>query len=172
MSNDESTRRWTLDPARSVVEFRVGAFWGLGTVEGRVERFDGWYEVGPDGAHLELALDAASIETGNAMIDERVRDAVRGQSQVRFSSTRIDEQDGVLRIAGVADAVGRTQQVTALATIARRGTDVDIESTTIVDDFGRGVPAGPLTMLRPPGMLHVKVRFAAAGSAAAARNVA
>jgi polyisoprenoid-binding protein YceI len=36
-------RRWTLDPARSAVEFKVRHFWGLITVTGDFDRFDGTY---------------------------------------------------------------------------------------------------------------------------------
>ena len=35
------TRRWNVDPDHSTVEFRVPTFWGLHTVVGHFERFDG-----------------------------------------------------------------------------------------------------------------------------------
>ena len=33
--------RWRIDPARSSVEFRTPTLWGLATVKGRFERYDG-----------------------------------------------------------------------------------------------------------------------------------
>ena len=33
--------RWTVDRDRTVVEFAVKTFWGLTTVRGRFDRFDG-----------------------------------------------------------------------------------------------------------------------------------
>ena len=40
--------RWSVDPERTTVDFAVKTFWGLATVRGRFDRFDGAYDVGPD----------------------------------------------------------------------------------------------------------------------------
>ena len=39
--------RWTVDHDTTSVDFAVKTFWGLMTVHGRFDRFDGSYEVGP-----------------------------------------------------------------------------------------------------------------------------
>jgi hypothetical protein len=39
--------RWSVDGAGSFVEFAVKTFWGLASVRGHFDRFDGWYETGP-----------------------------------------------------------------------------------------------------------------------------
>ena len=35
--------RWAVDADATSVEFAVKTFWGLATVHGRFDRFDGWY---------------------------------------------------------------------------------------------------------------------------------
>ena len=67
--------RWTADPSRTTVEFEVKHLWGLHTVRGRFRRFDGSYVVGPAGSEIELTIDAASVDTGNAARDKHLRSA-------------------------------------------------------------------------------------------------
>jgi polyisoprenoid-binding protein YceI len=49
--------------------------WGLTTVKGRFERFDGQLEVQPQGARAELTIDAASFGTGHVKRDTHLRSA-------------------------------------------------------------------------------------------------
>jgi polyisoprenoid-binding protein YceI len=59
--------RWMLDASVSRVEFSVRQFWGLSTVHGRFDRFEGELELGANGAgRAELRIESASLETGNA----------------------------------------------------------------------------------------------------------
>ena len=65
-----TVERWTADPSRTTVEFEVKHLWGLHTVRGRFNRFDGSYVDGPAGPEIELTIDAASVDTGNAARDK------------------------------------------------------------------------------------------------------
>jgi polyisoprenoid-binding protein YceI len=65
--------RWTVDPDESLVEFAVKTFWGIAAVHGRFDRFDGSYEIGPDGATIELTIEADSLDTGNETRDKHLR---------------------------------------------------------------------------------------------------
>ena len=65
--------RWKVDADKTFVEFAVDTFWGLSTVRGRFDRFDGRYEVGPDGMKIEATIDANSLHTGNRKRDEHLR---------------------------------------------------------------------------------------------------
>jgi polyisoprenoid-binding protein YceI len=86
---------WSVDDAESLVEFAVKTLWGLTTVRGRFDRFDGTYEVGPCGTKIELTIDAASLDTGNRTRDKHLRSndffGVDEHPQVRFTSTRVVE---------------------------------------------------------------------------------
>ena len=97
-THQQTTKRWSIDPARSSVDFAVGTFWGLGTVSGRFGRIDGVYSDGPAGAKIELTVDAGTIDTGNVARDEHFRswdlsDVVRHR-YVRFTSTEVVDTGG------------------------------------------------------------------------------
>jgi polyisoprenoid-binding protein YceI len=65
--------RWTPEVSSSRLEFAVKTIWGLATVKGRFERFDGRLEVQPEAARGELTIDAASFDTGHVKRDTHLR---------------------------------------------------------------------------------------------------
>jgi polyisoprenoid-binding protein YceI len=155
---------WTVDRDHSSVEFSVRTFWGIATVRGRFDRFTGWYEDGPDGARLELAIDADSLDTGNRTRDKHLRSddffRVGEHPQLRFTSTRVHEVgDGFLHVAGVLEAAGTRVQLEFPAAIQAVGGDLEIETTTTVDQERFGMSSGQLGMIRRPATLHVKARL-------------
>ena len=66
--------RWRIDPRRSTVEFRVRSFYGLQTVKGRFERYDGTLDLSAQPS-IELTIEADSLTTDNARRDEHLRSA-------------------------------------------------------------------------------------------------
>jgi polyisoprenoid-binding protein YceI len=61
-----ASRRWAVDPRRSTVEFRVPTFWGLSTVVGHFDHFEGAYGRDDDDVPtIDLTIDADSLDTGN-----------------------------------------------------------------------------------------------------------
>jgi polyisoprenoid-binding protein YceI len=60
----KTLERWTADPSRTTVEFAVDHLWGLHTVRGRFNRFDGSYVVGPAGSEIELTIEQAPSVVG------------------------------------------------------------------------------------------------------------
>ena len=156
-------RRWNLDPGSSVVELTVRALWGLGTLSGRFDRFDGSYAVGAAGAKLELSVDVTSLACaagGDETLRTAVSRAVVDDPRVRFASTRIvDRGNGTLHVSGVVEAAGETHEVSFPATIRAVDGGIEIESSAAVDHFASSVGNGPLGMLRPPATLHVRARF-------------
>ena len=91
--------RWRLDPSGSSAGFRVPNFWGLTSDTGRFQRLDGWLEVDDDqGWRMELTLDAASLDTGNARRDRHLLSAdffdVEHHPEVRFRSSSVNHDDG------------------------------------------------------------------------------
>ena len=152
--------RWSLDPDGSSVGFTVRTMWGLIPVRGRFDRFAGSYEVGRDGTTIELTIDAASIDTGNAKRDEHLRSPdffdVDDQAQVRFRSTHVDViGDGILRVVGDLEVAGTVEPVELAATVRPAGGKFAIEATTTVDPRRFGMSRGLLGMIRPRATLHV-----------------
>ncbi len=160
-----TTRRWSLRAADSSVEFAVKTFWGLGTVRGRFDRFDGWYETGPDGTTIQLTIDADSLDTGNATRDRHLRSTdffnVAAHPQVRFTSTSVGEaDDGTLHVQGRLEAAGKSVPVELDATVRQLAHGLEIETTTTLDQRRLGMSSGLLGMIRPPATLHVEARLA------------
>ena len=91
-----TTGAWRLDPARSSVEFGVPNFYGLMTVKGRFERFEGTLSLGTEPA-AQLTIDAASLDTGNARRDKHLRSPdffdAENHPHVRFESTSVTAHD-------------------------------------------------------------------------------
>jgi polyisoprenoid-binding protein YceI len=156
--------RWRADQDGTSVEFAVKTFWGLMTVHGHFDRFDGVYEVTPQGTTIELRVDAASLDTGHATRDRHLRSSdffhVAEHPQVRFTSTRVHYVTGeLLHIAGRLDVAGNVVSVEFPATVRRIGDGLEIEANTTVDQRELGMSSGKLGMIRPPALLHVKARL-------------
>jgi polyisoprenoid-binding protein YceI len=102
---------WKSEPSTSRLEFAVKTMWGLATVRGRFERFDGKLKVEPEGAHAELIIEAASFDTGHEKRDAHLRAAdffdVPTYPTLSFVATAITPRDrddltvsGDLTVAG------------------------------------------------------------------------
>jgi polyisoprenoid-binding protein YceI len=153
--------RWSLDRDGSSVGFTVKTMWGLIPVRGRFERYAGSYEVGPNGTTIELTIDAASIDTGNAKRDEHLRSSdffdVDDHPQVRFRSTRVHTLgDGMLHVMGNLEVAGVVEPLEFGATVQPAGDGLAVEATTTVDQRRFGMNSGLLGMIRRPATLHVK----------------
>jgi polyisoprenoid-binding protein YceI len=160
----QQTRHWVLDPARSSVTFAVGTFWGLGTVRGHFDSFDGFYEAGPEGGKIELIVDAESIDTGNERRDEHLRSwdffDVVSNREVQFTSTQvIDAGDGTLLVAGNLEAAGKSVPVQLDAELKHVGDEIEIEAEATVDQNGFDMSKGPFGMIRTPATVNVKARL-------------
>jgi polyisoprenoid-binding protein YceI len=166
MTTIESTPRsvepahWTVDGDQSSVVFAVKTFWGLATVHGHFERFDGSYEIGPDGLKIKLTIEADSLDTGNRTRDEHLRSHdffhVDEHPQLRFTSTRIRHQgNAVLNVEGVLEAVGKVVPLAFDAWIQPTDDGLEIEAITTIDPQQLGMSSGPLGMIRPPATVHI-----------------
>lgn len=67
---DARETRWRVDPAVSKIWFEARWMFGMATVIGVFEHFDGWAELQGDGSLLgDLTIDASSVKTGNRLRD-------------------------------------------------------------------------------------------------------
>ena len=156
--------RWNVVGDDTSVEFAVKTFWGLMTVRGRFDRFDGSYELGPQGARIELTIDADSLDTGNATRDRHLRSAdffgVAQHPQLRFASTLVrPADDGTLHVEGGLEAAGVVVPLELDAVVRQVDDRLEIEATTTVDQRQLGMSSGKLGMIRPPATLHVKAHL-------------
>ncbi len=148
-----ASKRWIVDPDATSVEFAVKTFWGLMTVHGRFDRFEGSYEVGPSGTTIGLTIDTASLDTGHATRDKHLRSTdffhVTEHPQVRFTSTRVHQViDGILHVVGHLEAAGNVVPIEVAATVRQLGDALEVEATTAVDQRQLGMSSGQLGMIR------------------------
>ena len=156
-----TSTRWDVDRAATSVDFAVKTFWGLMTVRGRFNRFDGSYEVAPVGTKIELTVEADSLDTGNTTRDKHLRGDdffhVGEHPRLRFTSTRVrDLGYGKVEIEGDLEAAGKSEPLAFDATVTPTPAGLQIEGTTTVDQRRLGMSTGRVGMIRPPATLHVK----------------
>ena len=156
--------RWTADRSRTTIEFEVKHLWGLHTVRGRFNRFDGSYVVGPAGPEIELTIDAGSVDTGNTARDKDLRSwdffDVALHPQMRFTSTQVTGTgNGHVHVSGELEAAGARVPLEFDASVRVIGGELELETTTTVDQRRFGMSEGLLGNVRPPAKLHVKTRL-------------
>jgi polyisoprenoid-binding protein YceI len=158
---EPTTTCWAVDPDRTTVEFAVKSFWGLMTVHGHFERFAGSYKLGPEGAAIELAIEAGSLNTGNRTRDKHLCSGdffdVAEHPQVRFkTSTAQPVTGGTLHVVGYLEAAGYLVPLEFPAAVREVAHGLEIEATTAVDQEEFAMSSGLLGMIRRPATLHVR----------------
>ena len=150
--------RWRLDPQRSRVEFRVGNMWGLATVKGHFDHYDGRLDLSTDPA-IELTIDAASVQTGNRRRDKHLRSAdffdAESHPRVRFRSESVVPEGDTLKVRGRLSA--RDQSIPVELEARVRGVDgqLEIEASAQAPHRELGMTWSPLGVISPRSELLV-----------------
>jgi polyisoprenoid-binding protein YceI len=153
------TGTWRLDPKRSTVEFRVGHFWGLSTVTGSFEDYEGRLDLSADPA-IELTINAASLQTGNPKRDRHLRSAdffdAENHPRVRFRSHAVDSHGDGLKVRGSLSARNGSIPLELDAKLLEIDGELEIEAATIAPHRDLGMTWSPLGMIPPRAQLLVK----------------
>src|ERR1700690_2785438 len=124
---------WVLDPARSSVEFHVRHFYGLMTVKGHFDSFEGTLELHAQPA-VSLTIDAASVDTKQKQRDKHLRSTdffgVEKTPEVRFVSESATLNGGKLAVRGQLHAAGKTIPLAFDASVHPADDGFDIEAST------------------------------------------
>jgi polyisoprenoid-binding protein YceI len=157
-----ATGTWRLDPEQSSVEFHVPHFYGLMTVKGRFERYNGTLDLSASPA-VELTIDADSLDTKQKKRDVHLRSAdffhVADHPEVRFVSDSATLRGDALKVSGRLHAAGKEIPVDVDATVAPSGEEFEIEATALADHRELGMLWSPLGILRTPSKLIVRGRL-------------
>ena len=154
--------RWRIDPERSSVEFRTPTLWGLATVKGQFDRYDGTLDLERSPA-IELTIDAGSINTNNSFRDRHLRSGdffdATNHPKVRFVSDSTALEDDTLKVSGRLYAAGKILRLDLDASLRRVGDELEVEARTYSDHRELGMSNGLLGMIRTPGELIVHARL-------------
>ncbi|HTP22084.1 MAG TPA: YceI family protein [Solirubrobacteraceae bacterium] len=162
--------RWRIDPARSQVEFRTPTFWGMMTVKGHFERYEGTLDLRQEPA-IELTIEAASLNTNNNMRDEHLRSSdffdAENHPQVRFVSSSATLDGERLAVSGRLYAAGTSVPLDVDARLRPVDGELEVEATASADQFELGMSHGMLGMIRTPCELTVRGRLVSAADSPA-----
>jgi polyisoprenoid-binding protein YceI len=161
---------WNSEPSSSRLEFAVKTMWGLATVKGHFDRFNGQLDVQPDGARGELTIEAASLDTGHRKRDTHLRSAdffdVSNHPTLSFTAAAITPRsDEDLTIAGDLSVAGRVirLQLPVRVTRGERGR-LHLSTTATVPREQAGMSWNRGGMIRGDVKLTAELALAPAAS--------
>ena len=153
---------WRIDPTRSSVEFHAQTLWGLATVEGRFERYEGTLDLQQNPV-IELTIDAASLNTNLGFRDRHLRSAdffdVVNHPTVRFVSDSTMLEGERLKIRGRLYAAGKSIPLELDARLRRVREELEVDARTQADHRKLGMSHGMLGMIPSPSELIVHGRL-------------
>jgi polyisoprenoid-binding protein YceI len=156
-----ATGTWRLDPARSSVEFQVRHIYGLVTVTGRFDRYQGSLDLSARPA-VELVIEADSLDTKVQKRDKHLRSGdffdVVNHPQVRFSSDAATLDGNALKARGRLHAAGKHVPLDVDATVTAVGDAFELEASALADQRELGMMS-PLGIMRAPSKLIVRGRL-------------
>jgi polyisoprenoid-binding protein YceI len=159
---DLASGTWRLDPDHSSVEFHVRHFYGLITVKGHFERYQGTLALASEPA-VQLTIDANSLDTNNARRDKHLRSAdffdAEQHPEVQFVSDSAELQEDTLRVRGQLHAGGKQVPLELDAIVRPADGELEIEAVAHVDHRLLGMTWSPLGILRAPSELLVRGRL-------------
>ena len=154
--------RWRIDPKRSQIEFRTPTFWGLVTVKGRFEDYDGTLDLRHQPA-VQLTIDASSLDTDNNKRDKHLRSAdffdVANHRQVQFVSDSAVLDGERLTVRGRLYAAGKSTTLDVEGVLKRVDDQLEVDATAHADHLELGMSHGMLGMIRTPSELIVHGRL-------------
>ena len=161
-----ATGTWRLDPARSSVEFQVRNLYGLTTVKGHFDSFEGTLRMSGRPA-VALTIEADSLDTDNERRDKHLlSDAffdAAAHPRVRFEADAADLEGDKLKVRGLLYAAGKHVPLAVDAAVAAAGEEFEIAATALVDQRRLGMTWSPLGMIRSPSRLTVRGRLVRTG---------
>jgi polyisoprenoid-binding protein YceI len=157
-----ATGTWRLDPARSSVEFHVPHLYGLITVKGHFNRYEGTLDLSGRPA-VKLVIEADSVDTKLSKRDRHLRSAdffdVANHSEVRFEADTATAEGEELKVHGILHVAGKQIPLDVDATVTPDGDELEIEASALADHRRLVTARNPLGVMRAPSKLIVRGRL-------------
>ncbi|MEU1708127.1 YceI family protein [Streptomyces sp. NPDC005706] len=137
---------YEIDPVASTVRFGTRAMFGLLPVRGTFAVRRGRITVAgtPEESSVEVAIDAASFESGNQQRDDHVRSPdyldVARHPEIAFRSESLERSGQGASLRGQLSVCGVTRPVrVTINTVAGEGKRITVNGTATVDRYAFGV---------------------------------
>jgi polyisoprenoid-binding protein YceI len=149
---------WRVDPTASKLTFRSRGMFGLVPVKGTFGEFEGELTVDDAGAHGELRIASASLDTGNAKRDNHLRSKdffhVKEHDTVTFSLANVAAAaDGALTLTGTLAIRDNTLEFSSPLTAVSDGDKLKLSTDVSVDRAAAGVGWSKAGMIKGPALL-------------------
>ncbi|SRR5258708_38910479 len=159
---DVTDRKWRIDPRRTSIGFETKNLYGLQTVKGRFNEFDGSLDLRADPA-IELSVDARSLTTRNPRRDKHLLSAdffdAEAHPTITFTSTNVRLDGDILTIHGDLTAAGRTIPLELEGTISHEEGELLFDGSTLADHRELGMTWNALGMIRGLTRLTAQMRL-------------
>ena len=161
-SSDIQHALWRIDPERSSIGFHVRNLYGLQTVKGRFDRYDGTIDFDAEPS-IELTIEADSLNTNNARRDEHLRSAdffdTANYPAVRFVSDQVTLDGERVDVRGELHAAGKSIPVELEGVMRPDGDELEFDVSALADHRQLGMTWSPLGMVRTPSKVIVRGRL-------------
>jgi polyisoprenoid-binding protein YceI len=157
------TGTWRIDTGTSEMLFSARTFWGLMRVHGRFGEFDGELRIEGADASGTLALQTASLDTGNAKRDEHLRsvdflDAERHPT-ITFTLDGAEAEHGHVHLHGTLALPHGPLPLTLHTDVVTSADGLELRAGTAISRTQAHLSAGPLGMIRDELILIADLHF-------------
>jgi polyisoprenoid-binding protein YceI len=137
---------YEIDPVASTVRFDTRAVFGLLPVRGTFAISHGWITIAesPEESSVDVAMDAASFESGNQQRDDHVRSSdyldVARHPEINFRSQSLERSAQDATLQGELTACGVTKPVlVTITSVACEDRRITANGTATMDRYAFGV---------------------------------
>jgi polyisoprenoid-binding protein YceI len=153
---------WTVSPSASVLEFSARGMFGLVPVKGTFKDFEGELQVDDAGAHGELRVKAASLDTRNAKRDKHLRSSdffdVEQSPTLTFKLTDAKAAPGGgATFSGSLKIRDNDLPISAPLDVSTHDDHLHLEASLAVDRAAAGVGWSKMGMIKGAAHLHAKL---------------
>jgi polyisoprenoid-binding protein YceI len=137
---------YEIDPVASTVRFDTRAVFGLLPVRGTFAISHGWITIAesPEESSVDVAMDAASFESGNQQRDDHVRSSdyldVARHPEITFRSQSLGRSAQDASLQGEMTACGVSQPVlVTINSVACEDRRITADATATIDRYAFGI---------------------------------
>jgi polyisoprenoid-binding protein YceI len=153
---------WTVDRQRSEIGFVVKGMWGLATVRGTFDAYQGTVTCHDGELSGALEIDAASLDTGHTKRDRHLRSEdffdVERHPQITFAATGLDTGDeGPIATGELAVASARIPLRIPVSLTHDSDAMLRLTATTSIERAAAGMTWNWLGTIRGPAKLNIEL---------------